>query len=269
MKTEGALIDIGVNLTHDTFQRDLSAVIKRAQEASVATMVVTGTSENTSQAAQSLAHRYPGVLYATAGIHPHDASHWGATTSDALQALAATREVVALGEMGLDFYRDFSPRHQQVQVFEAQLALAADLRMPVFLHERGAFEQFIKILRHHRSRLSSAVVHCFTGSAEQLAAYLDLDLHIGITGWICDERRGLHLRDLLPRIPLDRLMLETDAPYLLPRTLKPKPKERRNEPAFLPHVLNTVADCLNLSSILVAEATTRTARDFFKLRQAF
>jgi TatD DNase family protein len=265
MEAECALIDIGVNLTHDAFHRDLSAVIKRAQEAGVAAMVVTGASENTSREAQSLAHRYPGSLYATAGVHPHDASHWGPTTGDTLQTLATTREVVALGETGLDFYRDFSPRPQQVQVFEAQLALAADLEMPVFLHERDASEQFIKTIRRYRSRLCSAVVHCFTGSAEELAAYLELDLHIGITGWVCDERRGLHLRDLLPQIPLDRLMLETDAPYLLPRTLRPKPKERRNEPAFLPHILDTVADCLNLPPTFVAEATTRTARAFFNL----
>jgi TatD DNase family protein len=204
-------------------------------------------------------------LYATAGVHPHDASHWGPTTSDTLQALAATHEVVALGETGLDFFRDFSPRPQQIQAFEAQLALAADLEMPVFLHERGAFKQFIEIIREYRSRLSAAVVHCFTGSAEQLAAYLDLDLHIGITGWICDERRGLHLRDLLPQISLDRLMLETDAPYLLPRTLRPKPKERRNEPAFLPHIVDTVASCLKLPPDLVAEATTKTAKTFFAL----
>lgn len=265
MKPQGELMDIGVNLTHDAFQKDLTAVIKRAQEAGVAAMVVTGASESTSQAAQSLAHRYPGSLYATAGVHPHDASHWRATTVDTLQALAATGEVVALGETGLDFYRDFSPRPQQMQVFEAQLALAADLGMPVFLHERDAFEQFIKILGHYRSRLSAAVLHCFTGSAQQLAAYLELDLHIGITGWICDERRGLHLRELLPQIPLDRLMLETDAPYLLPRTLRPKPKDRRNEPAFLPHILDTVADCLSLSPTFVAEATTRTAKTFFAL----
>lgn len=265
MKTEGALIDIGVNLTHDAFHRDLSTVIKRAEEAGVVAMVITGTSESTSKEAQSLASLYPGSLYATAGVHPHDASHWAPTTGDTLKELAATHEVVALGETGLDFYRDFSPRPQQVQVFKAQLDLAADLGMPVFLHERGAFEQFIEILRCYRSRLSSVVLHCFTGSAEQLAACLDLDLHIGITGWVCDERRGLHLRDLLPQIPLDRLMLETDAPYLLPRTLQPKPKERRNEPAFLPHILNTVADCLNLPPVLVAEVTTKTARAFFKL----
>jgi TatD DNase family protein len=265
IKPQGALIDIGVNLTHDTFQEDLNAVIKRAQEAGVATMVVTGTSEDTSRQAQSLAHRYPGSLCATAGVHPHDASHWGPSTGDTLQALAATHEVVALGETGLDFFRDFSPRPQQIQVFEAQLALAGDLGMPVFLHERGAFEQFIGILRRYRSRFKSAVVHCFTGSAQQLVAYLELDLHIGITGWVCDERRGLHLRDLLPQIPLDRLMLETDAPYLLPRTLRPKPKDRRNEPAFLPHILETVADCLSLPPAIVAEATTQTAKTFFEL----
>ena len=259
------LVDIGVNLTHASFRRDLDAAIERARAVGVSRMVVTGTSVAASESARQLALRYPGTLYATAGVHPHDARHWDETTLPHLRELALTPEIVALGEMGLDFNRDFSPRPEQERVFEAQLELAAELGLPVFMHERDARPRFVQILGAWRDRLGPAVIHCFTGTAEDLAAYRDLDLHIGITGWICDERRGLHLRELVRRIPLERLMLETDAPYLVPRTLRPPPKGGRNEPAFLLYILNAVAACLELPPTLVAEVTTRTARTFFGL----
>lgn len=259
------LIDIGVNLTHKSFRNDLDRTIARAAEAGVAQAVVTGTSEVESRAARALASAYPGVLYATAGVHPHDARHCGAGTQDVLAQLARTCEVVAVGEIGLDFNRDYSPRSDQERAFEMQLELAADSGMPVFMHERDAHARFVAILSRYRARLGAAVIHCFTGNSEELAVYRDLDLHIGITGWVCDERRGLRLRELVRRIPLQRMMLETDAPYLLPRTLKPKPKTRRNEPAYLGAVLATVAECLELPIEQVAVATTRTARCFFAL----
>lgn len=259
------LIDIGVNLTHDSFAGDLGAVLTRAADVGVIGMVVTGTSIDESCAAQALAARYPGVLYATAGVHPHAARHWNEAAQQTIHELAAFPEVVAIGETGLDFNRDFSPRPMQERVFEAQLEMAAALNMPVFMHERDASERFIAILSRYRERLPRAVIHCFTGSAEELSAYLELDLHIGITGWICDERRGIHLRELVGRIPLQRLMLETDAPYLLPRNLTPKPKSRRNEPAYLQQILDTVAECMRLPVQMVAEQTTKTAKAFFAI----
>ncbi|MDX1656353.1 MAG: TatD family hydrolase, partial [Candidatus Competibacteraceae bacterium] len=233
--------------------------------AGVSQMVVTGTSEAVSRRALALAHRYPGILYATAGVHPHDARHWRQATASTLADLAADPAVVAVGETGLDFCRDYSPRPDQQRAFEAQLELAAALALPVFLHERQAFESFRTILSRWRGRLAGAVVHCFTGNGEELAAYRDLDVHIGITGWICDERRGLHLRRLVKEIPPDRLLLETDAPFLLPRDLRPRPKNGRNEPAFLPHILATVADCLDQPVAEVAARTTANARHLFNL----
>ena len=262
------LVDIGVNLTHKSFCCDLDETIMRARAAGVRRMVVTGTSVDESRAAQVLAVNYPGTLYATAGVHPHDARHFAADTPMVLRELVGRAGVVALGETGLDFNRDFSPRPDQEKAFEAQLELAVELELPVFMHERDAHQRFTNILGRYRSRLKAAVAHCFTGDGEALAAYLDLDLHIGVTGWICDERRGLHLRELVRRIPLERLMLETDSPYLLPRTLQPKPKTRRNEPAFLPEVLAVVAGCLDMSQLQVATATTQTARCFFNLPEA-
>ena len=173
--------------------------------------------------------------------------------------------MVAIGECGLDYNRDFSPRPAQRTCFEAQLDLAADLGMPVFVHERDAAGDMLGILRQFRDRIPRIVVHCFTGDENTLRAYLELDLYIGITGWICDERRGSHLLDLIREIPAERLMIETDAPYLLPRTIRPRPKSRRNEPAFLSYVAATIASSLNEPVEVVADRTTTNAHRFFGL----
>jgi TatD DNase family protein len=276
----GGLIDIGANLTSTAFRDDLPAVLARAEAAGVEAIVVTGTDLGDSAGAAALARAHP-QLYATAGVHPHhakdvasDAGTDGGTAAkpawiEALRALADQPRVVAIGECGLDFDRNFSPRAAQLRCFEAQLALAAELALPVFLHERAAHADFVAVVRNHRRGLGAAVVHCFTGTGPELDAYLGLDLHIGITGWICDERRGLHLRALVPRIPGPRLMLETDAPYLLPRTLRAAQKKgrdaRRNEPSFLPAVLATLAESRNEAPEQTAQITTATARTFFRL----
>jgi TatD DNase family protein len=262
---DATLVDIGVNLTHRSFAGDLPAVLERAREAGVGMMIVTGTSVAASEAASTLARAHADVLFATAGVHPHRASDFDAAAGDGLRRLATAEEVVAVGECGLDYNRDFSPREDQRRCFRAQIELAAELGRPLFLHERDAGREFREILAPQRDRVRGGVVHCFTGEAADLDAYLDLDLHIGITGWICDERRGLHLRDLVRRIPADRLMLETDAPYLVPRTMTPRPRGRRNEPAFLVWVLEAVAQAVGRPVADVARETTHTARCFFGL----
>ena len=259
------LIDIGVNLAHRSFRSDLAQVIARATAAGVRALVITGTSETSSKAALEIARAHPGALHATAGVHPHDARRCGDGTIDALRALAAEPEVVAIGECGLDYDRDFSPRPVQDRWFEEQIRLACELGMPLFLHERAAHARFLEILRPHRPALAGAVVHCFTGGLAELEAYLALDLHIGVTGWICDERRGADLRAAVARVPLDRLLLETDAPFLTPRDLQPRPPKGRNEPAFLPHVLSAVARCMGRAPEEVAASTTATARRLFGL----
>lgn len=259
------IVDVGVNLGHHSFDRDRLQVIDRACAAGVVQMVVTGSSLAGSRLAQQLASEHPGVLVATVGVHPHDARHCDAATLPALSELAKLPQVVALGECGLDYHRDFSPRPAQDHWFEAQVQLACELRLPLFLHERDAHTRFVDILKPYRSALGALVVHCFTGTSQQLDTYLDLGFHIGITGWICDERRGLHLRELIRRIPLERLMLESDAPFLTPRNIRPKPADGRNEPACLPYVLQAVAVSLGRPAEEVAEATTRTSRAFFGL----
>lgn len=259
------LVDIGANLTHESFHADLQQVLARAACAGVAQMIVTGSTAVESLASLELAQTHPKILFATAGVHPHHAREWDAAVAESIAGTAQHDVVVAVGEAGLDFNRDFSPRGDQERAFIAQLQLAEQLEKPLFLHERDAFERFHSIVREHRAGLGAAVVHCFTGDEAALDAYLELDLHIGITGWICDERRGLHLRELVSRIPANRLMIETDAPYLLPRDLRPKPKSRRNEPSHLAHILCSVAQARDEDPAVFAAQTTATARAFFRL----
>lgn len=259
------LIDIGVNLSHNNFDEDRDAVMKRAATAGVTRMIVTGSSDESNEAALRLAESHRSVLHATAGVHPHHASDYDNATDARIRELAARDAVVAIGECGLDYCRNFSPRDAQLAAFQAQLEIAADEGMPVFLHQRDAHDDFIKILEPMLPRLPRAVAHCFTGEGESLRQYLAMDLYIGITGWICDERRGMHLQDIASIIPDDRLMIETDAPYLLPRTLEPKPRSRRNEPAFLTEVLRVVAEARGQSREHVARITTDNAMSFFDL----
>ncbi len=260
-----SLIDIGANLAHDSFDADRDAVLARAKQAGIEAIIVTGSDADSARKALELSRLYPGFLYATAGLHPHHASTLDEATLATLREIAQAPETVATGEMGLDFFRDFSPRPLQEQAFAQQLEMAVAVGKPVFLHQRGAHLRFLPILREYLDRLPAAVVHCFTGTREELRDYLDLGLYIGITGWICDERRGGHLLDCVRDIPDDRLMLETDSPYLMPRGLHPKPASRRNEPMYLPAVLATVAGALRRSTDEVAISTTRNARRFFRL----
>jgi TatD DNase family protein len=258
-------IDIGANLTHDSFERDREAVIERARRHGVVQMIVTGASLVDSAAGVELARGHEGALFATAGVHPHHAAHFSATDLPQLRRLLAQPLVVAAGECGLDYYRDLSPRDAQLRAFEWQLQLAAESGKPVFLHQRDAHQDFVAVLREHRARLVGGVAHCFTAGAPELEDYLGLELSIGITGWLCDERRGAHLAALLARVPADRLLLETDAPYLLPRDIAPKPKSRRNEPMYLPHVAAAVAAARGESLEQCAACTSANARRLFGL----
>ncbi len=263
--TVHSLVDIGVNLTHNRFDRDREAVIERAIQAGVQAMVLTGVDLPGSHEAAKLAAEYPDRMRSTAGVHPHHASGWSQTVATELATLLHHPMVTAVGETGLDYFRDFSPRPIQREAFAGQLEIAATHQVPVFLHQRDADADFLAVLKDFRDRLPAAVLHCFTGGRALLHACLDLDLHIGVTGWVCDERRGQALRDCVADIPLSRLMIETDAPFLLPRDLPEKPADRRNEPAYLPHVLNAVAELKKLSAQELARESTRTARAFFAL----
>jgi TatD DNase family protein len=259
------LIDIGINLGHDSFAADRPAVIERACAAGVVQMIITGASAEGSRQALALAREDRGHRFATAGVHPHHATELDAERLAQLEGLAQEPEVVAVGECGLDYFRDFSPREVQRRAFHQQLELAARVGKPVFLHERDAHDDFLGILREHRAALVGGVAHCFTGTREQLHRYLELDLAVGITGWVCDERRGAHLLPLLREIPDGALQLETDAPYLLPRDLTPRPASRRNEPQYLRHIATVVAQARGQSLEQLAASATAASRKLFGL----
>ena len=258
-----AFTDICCNLTHASFKKDTAEVLTRAQAAGVKTLVVPGTSISDSERAINLANQAPAMLLPTVGIHPHMAKEWRPDSREQLLRLAQNEAVVAIGETGLDYCRNFSPPDQQIAAFKKQLGVAKETGLPLLLHQRDAHEDFIAILR--ATEIKAAVIHCFTGSRDELDAYLELDLYIGITGWICDERRGRHLEELLSAIPPDRLLIETDAPYLLPRDLAPesRPRNRRNEPAFLVHVGKRIADALGIPIDELAYRTNSNAHLLF------
>jgi TatD DNase family protein len=257
------LIDIGLNLTHDSFNGDRDAVLERAGIVGVNRMLITGSDAAHSQAALELVRQYPQVLRSTAGVHPHHAKDVTESDRATLLTLMQQPEVLAVGECGLDYFRNFSPHTDQEAVFRWQLECAVKIGKPVFLHERDAHDVFVGILQEYRSKLTGGVAHCFTGTTEQVKHYVEMDLYVGVTGWLCDERRGHSLRDAVCYIPLDRLLIETDAPYLIPRNIKPKPASHRNEPMHLPAVLNELAICRGESVDLLAAATTKNAERLF------
>ena len=258
------MIDIGVNLTSSQFQQDWQQVTLNAQQAGVSQLIVTGTSVADSKAAVALATQL--TQFCTAGVHPHNASQWRDDTYTELKQMHLASQVVAVGECGLDFNRNFSTPSEQEWAFEQQIQLALELDKPLFLHCREAHQRFVALLSPHVPTLRG-VVHCFTGTRDELLSCVEMGFYIGITGWICDERRSQELRALVPEIPLDRLLLETDGPYLLPRNLQPKPKSRRNEPKYLPHIANEIASLYELSVNEIDKITSENAQKLFKLRQ--
>ncbi|WOT04826.1 TatD family hydrolase [Shewanella youngdeokensis] len=258
-------MDVAVNIIGSRLETDIHRMIEDAGALGVSSMVVIGSHIDESSQAIELCGAHPETLYSTVGVHPHHASQWNAQSCERIKQLSSAPCVVAIGECGLDYNRDFSPREQQRQAFAEQLQIAVDLQRPVLMHERDAHADFLAILKQYRPHLPAALLHCFTGNRESLDAYLELDLHLGITGWVCDERRGQELAELVPLIPDDRIVIETDSPYLLPRSMRPKPKSSKNEPKYLPYIANYIATLRGQPSAVFAQQTYENSRSFFGL----
>ncbi|KAJ3222287.1 hypothetical protein HK099_002480 [Clydaea vesicula] len=279
------LIDIGANLTYHSLANNINCVIQRAKDNHLKKIVITGTSLKNSKDAIELAKQYPHFLYATVGIHPHDADKHICIKdiSHQLENLAIQNldVVKSLGECGLDFNRNFSTRENQIAMFEIQLKLAEKLKLPIFLHERDAHNDLVLCLKNTLSKdyLCHTVVHCYAdGVKEHLEEYLDLGCYIGITGWITEAKRGKDLFEIVNIIPIERLMIETDSPFLKPRNIKDKElrKGRDNEPAYLKYVLRKVAESysqlaqfqsLDIEEVeeILGNQTTLNAERFFNL----
>jgi len=258
------MIDIGINLINKQFRYDLSKVIERAIDNGVTQMIVTGVNLENSIKAVELAKEYPKELYATAGIHPHHSKEASEENLAKIKELLLHEEVVAVGECGLDFNRNYSTPEQQEACFHSFLEIATDVGKPLFLHERDAHKRFVEIVSDY-SDLPNGVVHCFTGTVDELRTYLDMGFYIGFTGAICKPSLS-QLKEAVRYVPLDRLMVETDGPFMLPKSaMESPPKSRRNEPAFLPYIVKFIARCTNKSVAEIANATTDTAREFFSL----
>ena len=269
------MFDIGANLLHPQFDADRAAVLERARAAGVTRMLVTATDLAMAEDAIAMC-RQEADLFCTAGVHPHDAKDAPedqAALAERISQLAEDPSVRAVGETGLDFNRNFSPPDVQRRVFETQLTVAGELELPVFVHDRDSDGAVYEALARHASRLAGMVVHCFTGGSEDLDRYLALGCAIGITGWISDRKRGGALRELVGRIPLDRLLIETDAPFLLPqnaprnwqKTQAPGASSRRNEPALLPFVADAIAEATGMPAAEVIAASSRNAKRLFRI----
>lgn len=228
-----AWFDAGVNLLDERF--DAEKVIESAIEADVKKLCVITTHAQEWDKAIALYQQYPNNLVYTLGFHPHHAKDAREQDYVRLESLLTCPGAVAVGECGLDFNRNFSAQNIQVDVFIAQLNIAKKLGKPVYLHERDAFNQQIDCLVSvFGDNAINGIAHCFTGTQQQMQAYLYKGLYIGITGWLCDFKRGEALRDSIRTLPLNRLVLETDAPYLFPKNVRPR--RRQNEPALLPYI---------------------------------
>ncbi len=260
-------MDIAVNLIGSSLESEIAEIIQAAADLRVSPLIVIGSNLAESTAAIELCKQYPTQLYCTVGVHPHHASEWDAKSAARQAELCQASQVVAIGECGLDYNRDFSPRPMQRQAFIAQLEQAIALQKPVLMHERDAHDDFIQILKEYRPSLSGALLHCFTGTRAQMEAYIELDLHLGITGWVCDERRGQELAELVPFIPKERLLIETDSPYLLPRSMRPKPKSSKNKPEYLPYIAQYIATLRGEDTEQFAKQCYQNSLAFFKLSQ--
>ncbi|QKF94547.1 TatD-like protein [Fadolivirus algeromassiliense] len=251
-------IDIGANLTKKQFN-DISALLNDAKEWNVERIIITGTTVNNSKQAFEMINMYKWYpLYSTAGVHPHDAKTCNKNTLDELRNLLKNDNVVAVGECGLDYDRMFSPKNVQLEWFRKQLDLAVEFNKPVFLHERSAFDDFYNIMVEYKDKIRG-VVHCFTGTKEQAQKYIDLGLYIGLTGFICDKRRNKETLEALHTIPLDRLMIETDAPFMSPVGKHP------NYPSYVSYVTIGIAEELKLKEQELAHQVYNNTIQFFNL----
>ena len=251
--------DIGLNLFCRQF-RDPERVIADAAAAGVA-CILTGSDMKDNEKVHAFTQQHPEVR-GTCGIHPHSADSARPSDFDRIrEIITGNPNIVAVGECGLDYDRMFSTRENQLRCFDRHIRLAEELGKPLFLHERAAAQDFIARMKKHPELCARSVVHCFTGDAQTLKAYLDMGFYIGITGWICDERRGGALREAVKLIPADRVMVETDAPYLTPRNIKGLGNV--NVPQNVKYVVQMLAQCMKTDEAALTEQLRENTERFF------
>ena len=258
------IADIACNFTSDRFDNDLDEVINRAIVNNITKFGLICSRLSDIDKLLEIYNRYSKDMFFTIGVHPHHANEINEEYLKKLKEVINNNNPHAIGETGLDFFRNLSTYEEQIFAFEEQIKIAIDTNKPLFLHQRDSHDDFIKILRKYSSDINKSVVHCFTGNKEQLNDYLELDCYIGVTGWICDAKRNVELRKTIKNIPLERLMIETDCPYLIPKNLEEKPKNNRNEPTYLNHIANEVATLMKKDINDIREKTYKPSLSFFQ-----
>jgi TatD DNase family protein len=266
MNSAHHLIDIGANLTHPELYKKIDVIVDNIKSANIEKVIITSSNTKDTKEALGIINKYPNLFYTTVGFHPHNAKDYSSNNAAEIEDFLNNDKVLALGECGLDFYRKYSSKKEQFFCFEQHLEIAKNIKKPIFLHERHAFKDFVNIFKKHKDKLCKYVVHCFTGNKEELKTYIDMGCYIGITGWITDESRGKHLHEIIKYIPEDRLMIETDAPYLIPHNIKFK-HNGINEPSYLIYVAEIIAKCLHKDINYIKDITLRNTKLFFNINE--
>ena len=257
------IADIACNFTSDRFDNDLDEVIDRAVANDITKFGLICSRLSDLDKLLKIYKRYSKEMFFTIGVHPHHANEINTEYLKKLKEAISINNPHAIGETGLDFFRNLSTYEEQILAFEEQIKIAIDTCKPLFLHQRDSHDDFIKILRKYSSDINKAVVHCFTGTQEQLDDYLELDCYIGVTGWICDAKRNVELRKTIKNIPLEKLMIETDCPYLIPKNLQNKPNNNRNEPVNLNHIAKVIAILMDVDELKLRQQTFQNSKRFF------
>lgn len=257
------MIDVGVNINHSFLIDDIGKTLDEMREAGVNGMICIASDLEESKLVQSLGQKHS-QIWNTLGCHPHQAKTWNIDSKTIFSELIQTAKPIAIGETGLDFNRNYSTPSEQFYAFDEQIELAIEHQLPLYLHERDAHQEMLERLRQHPDLAKKSVIHCFTGNQQELDNYLELGLYIGVTGWVCDERRGADLQVSVPHIPLDKLLIETDAPYLLPRNIRPRPK--KNHPKYLPWVAMEVARLKGVTCEELILNTTKNTESLFGIK---
>lgn len=253
------LFDTHVHVNARQFNDDRDAVIQRALDAGVTNMVVVGFNDETIPLAIDIAEQYDHI-YAAVGWHPVDAINYEAKHYDELKKLSEHEKVVAIGEMGLDYHWDTSPKEVQEQVFREQISLAKEVNLPIIIHNREATEDVLTILHEENAAEVGGIMHCYSGTVAQITACLEMNFYISLAGPVT-FKNAHEVKEVAKQVPLDRLLIETDAPYLAPHPYRGK----RNEPAYVRLVAEEIAALRNMSVEKVAEITMKNAKQLFKL----
>jgi len=256
-------IDIACNFTHDSFKHNLDEVLNNAEHAGVDKFVLLCASLADIDPIKVIQNNTPEKFFISAGIHPHHATEILEINYDALLKKLKSINPNAIGETGLDYFRNISPPDIQKKSFGMHIEIAKELSLPLYLHQRDAHSDFIRIIKENISNFPRFVVHCFTGTQTELDEYLELGAYIGLTGWICDAKRNIDLRKSIKNIPIEKMMIETDSPYLIPKNLIVKPKKNINEPKYLPHIANEICELAGYELEELKLATSNNAIKFF------